>query len=60
MNQAYGLGGNSSLQSASMSVPSRVWNRLAAAVTSWIAVSRSTGSAMSVRSEVNRLDTLLP
>jgi hypothetical protein len=43
-----------------MSVPSSVWNRLAAAVTSWIAESRSTGSSMSVRSEVNRLDTLLP
>ena len=60
MNHAYGLGGVYSTQSASMSAPSRLWNSLAAPVTAWIALSRSTGSAMSVRSDVNRLDTRLP
>ena len=60
MNHAYGRGGANSLQSASMSAPSRWWTSFAAPVTSWMAASRSTGSATSVHNDVNRFDTLLP
>src|SRR5918992_5084908 len=59
MNHAKGRGGVISDQSRSISDPSTLWNSFAAFVTLLIARSRSIGSSMSVRRDVNMFETLL-